>query len=424
MIALVDCNNFFASCERLFRPDLQDKPVLVLSNNDGCVVARSQEVRELGVPMGVPYFQIKDIVKQHDIQCFSSNFPLYSNISQRILGVLQQYAPQIEVYSIDEAFMDLSQLPQQNMNTWGNSLHEGIQKDIGMPVSVGIAPTKTLAKLASGYAKNHKKTCVLSPEADDTAYQAVLSATQVEDVWGVGRKVAPRLRQAGVRTALQLSQTPEAWLHQQLGISGVRMKAELKGRQMYAFEEERALQKTIMASRSFGHTIKNYHELETAVSSFVSQMAFRLRKFEQCAASCGLYVRYKTPNHETKSQSSYVRLSVATNDTAELISATMQLLQKMYDPEVGYLKAGVFANHLSSANICQVDLFDVLSPAQRKRRGALMGAIDAINNRYGEQTIHIGTIDQKATRWHAKKKRMSPAYTTSWSELPLVYARK
>ncbi len=421
MIALVDCNNFFASCERLFRPDLKDVPVLVLSNNDGCVVARSNEVKALDIPMGVPYFQIREIVEKNNVKCFSSNFALYSNMSQRILGVLERHAPQIEVYSIDEAFMELSNLPKQDFQIWGDDLRHEIQKDIGMPVSVGIAPSKTLAKLASAYAKKHAQTCVLDPAHNLKEYEQILSETPVGHIWGVGRRLAPRFMRAGIRNALQLSKTNEVWIHSQLGIIGTRMLAELRGEVAYPFDEAKAPQKSLMASRSFGHTIKNTHELETAVASFASNAAFKLRKHEQQTASFGVYLRFRSPDGSTKSQSGYTTLTTPTNDTAELVSVALELMEKMYSPDYGYKKAGVFASHLSSANICQVDLFDSLSPELRTKRKNFMYAVDSINARYGSETIHIGTIDPKARRWHARKERMSPAYTTDWTQLPLLH---
>ena len=424
MIALVDCNNFFASCERLFRPDLKDVPVLVLSNNDGCVVARSNEVKALGIPMGVPYFQIKELVEKNNVQCFSSNFPLYSNMSQRVLGVLQRHAPQIEVYSIDEAFMELSDLSISNFQDWGDSLRSEVQTDIGMPVSVGIAPTKTLAKMASAYAKKHQQTCVLDPGIDLAAYEAVLSETEVIGVWGVGRRLAPQFMRAGIRTALQLSKASPAWMHAQLGITGTRMLAELNGNTAYPFDEAKAPQKSLMASRSFGHTVKSTHELETAVASFASQAAFRLRKYEQATDSFGLYLRFRVPDGSTQGQSLVTRFATPTNDTSELVGAALQLMEQMYDPAHGYKKAGVFANHLTSFNICQVDLFDIISPELRTKKQKFMNAVDSINERYGKDAIHIGVIDPKATQWHARKQRMSPAYTTDWSQLPRLYAAK
>ena len=422
MIALVDCNNFFASCERLFRPDLTDKPVLVLSNNDGCVVARSNEVRELGIPMGVPYFQIHDEVAKHNVRCFSSNFALYSNMSQRILGVLSSHTPQIEVYSIDEAFLELKDLPIEDFQKWGDDIRTEIKHNIGMPVSVGIAPTKTLAKLASAYAKKHKQTCVVDPTVDKKSYEEILSSTEVGSVWGVGRKISVKFKQAGIRTALQLAKTSEQWLHSQLGIIGSRMHQELNGVVAYPFDEEKNPQKTLMASRSFGHTINNPHELETAVASFASQAAFRLRKHEQLTTVFGLYLRFRTPDGSTKGQSAAVHISVPTNDTSELVSAALQMMDQLYDPANGYKKAGVFANHLSSSDIHQTDLFDTVSASDRDKRKDLMNAMDSINQRFGSETVHVGSIDPSARRWHARKERISPAYTTDWSQLPLVHS--
>jgi DNA polymerase V len=424
MIALVDCNNFFASCERLFRPDLKEIPVLVLSNNDGCVVARSEEVKALGIPMAVPYFKIRDIVKRNNVQCFSSNFGLYSNISQRILGVLSEHAPQIEVYSIDEAFMELSELPAQDFKKWGDRLRAEILTNIGMPVSVGIAPTKTLAKLASAYAKKHQQTCVIDPESSPREYQKILSDFPIEAVWGIGRRLAPRMFAAGIHTAWQLSQVSEQWMHSQLGITGTRMHSELRGSVMYPFEESSPPQKTLMASRSFGHTVKNTHDLETAVASFASQAAYRLRSFEQVTGYFGVYLRFKTKDGVVKGQSIGTSLAVPTNDTSQLVQTALELMYRLYDEEHGYKKSGVFANHLTSANVCQVDLFDTLTPEMKTRRQSFMQAIDDINHRYGKDTIHISSIDPKSKRWHALKKRMSPAYVTDWNQLPLLHPVK
>lgn len=424
MIALVDCNNFFASCERLFRPDLKNKPVLVLSNNDGCVVARSNEVKELGIPMGVPYFKVRDIIEKNNVQCFSSNFQLYSSMSQRILGVLNRHTPTIEVYSIDEAFLDLSQLTKQDLKLWGNSLVTEIQKDIGMPVSVGIAPTKTLAKLANNFAKAHKTTTVLDPKNQPDVYNSVLKETPVGHIWGVGWRREPELKKFGIKTAYQLAGVSEAWIKSKMGIVGVRMLNELRGIAMHPFEEEKQQQKSLMVSRSFGHTIKNTHDLESAVATFASQAAYRLRKNQQVTSYFGVYLKYKVEDGQRKNQSASVRFSVPTNNTPELVRAALELMYKMYDDELGYKKAGVFAGQLSSSNICQVDLFDVISPKTRARQKSLMQAVDSINQRYGNEAIHIGSISPGSTKWHALKKRMSPAYTTDWNKLPLVYPVK
>lgn len=424
MIALVDCNNFFASCERLFRPDLKDKPVLVLSNNDGCVVARSNEVKALGVPMAVPYFKIRDIVEKNNVQCFSSNFSLYSNLSQRILGVLTKYAPQIEVYSIDEAFMELSYLPKQNLKIWGEKLRLTIARDIGMPVSVGIAPTKTLAKLAEGYAKKHKETSVIDPRKRKKAYEQVLSDTEIGEIWGIGWRLAPKLHAVGIRNALQLAQVSEAWIHSQMGISGTKLLQELRGVRMYPFEEVVADQKTLMASRSFGHTVKNPHELETALATFASQAAYKLRAHNQAAGYFGIYLRYKNREGTVQGQSMAVPLSSPSNDTSQLVHVALSLMERLYDTDHGYKKAGVFAHHLTDAGVSQLNLFDEHSEDEKERQKSFMQAIDEINHRFGINTIHVASIDPKTTQWRALKKRMSPAYVTDWSQLPLLHQMK
>jgi DNA polymerase V len=421
MIALVDCNNFFASCERLFRPDLKNRPVMVLSNNDGCVVARSQEVKDLGVPMAVPYFKVRDIVLNNNVVCFSSNFPLYSNISQRILNVLSDVTPQLEVYSIDEAFLDLKSLKVGDYQTFGDELTSKIKAEVGMPVSVGIGPTKTLAKLAEGHAKKQQRSLVLDPAADFEAYQKVLEATPVGDIWGIGWRLTPRFKAAGVKNAWQLLQASPSWLKNQLGITGGRMQAELKGQMVYGFSEHKSPQKSLLVSRSFGHAVTAISELETAVATFASSAAYQLRRHEQAVREFGIFLRYKTPDDEHKNISLKAKLINPTNDTSELVLTALRLLGQVYDPLMGYKKAGVFAGSLQSTNICQVDLFDVLSPTEKQKRRRLMQALDNITNRYGSYSIHVGSIDPKNTQWHALKKRMSPAYTTDWAQLPKVY---
>jgi DNA polymerase V len=342
-------------------------------------------------------------------------------MSQRILGVLERHAPQIEVYSIDEAFMELSQLPKQDFQTWGDTLRTEIQTDIGMPVSVGIAPTKTLAKLASAYAKKHQMTCILDPQTDRSSYEQILESTPVGHIWGVGWRREPQFKQVGIRNAMQLAGVSEAWIHSKMGIIGIRMLRELRGEIAYPFEEEKVPQKTLMASRSFGHTVKNPHDLEAAVATFASQAAYRLRKHQQVTASFGIYLRYKTKDGETKGASAVSRLTTPTNNTTELVHVALQLMYELYDEEHGYKKAGVFANQLSSANICQVDLFDVVSLDLKDKQKSFMEAVDSINQRYGSETIHIGSINPNSTKWHALKKRMSPAYTTDWNQLPQLH---
>lgn len=419
MIALIDCNNFFASCERLFRPDLNDKPVLVLSSNDGCVVARSQEVRQLGVPMGVPYFKIKNIVKKYNITCFSSNFGLYSNISQRMLSLLDQQSPEVEVYSIDEAFLNLRQLNIKDYSDWGHQLRSNITKNVGIPVSVGIAPTKTLAKIAARYAKKIQQTCILS-EQETASFETILRNTSINDVWGIGRQLALKFEASGIKNAWQLYNASQNWLHSQLGINGLRMYNELHNTVAYPIQTQKQPQKSLIASRSFGHTIKNIHELETAVASFASKAAFNLRANNQITAVFGIFLRYRYEG-AMKGQSIAVPLLVPSNDTSELVETALELLRQIYEPEHGYKKAGVFAHHLSNANVCQTSLLKPRTQQQITKRQLLMEALDDINKKYGSNAIHIASIDTSLTKWHAIKRRMSPSYTTNWLQLPLVY---
>ncbi len=422
MIALVDCNNFFASCERLFRPELANKPVAVLSNNDGCIVARSNEVKALGIPMGAPHFQVRDILEKNKVTLFSSNFALYSNISQRILEELRAFSPRLEVYSIDEAFMDLSQLPIQHYDEWGTMLKKRVQKHIGIPVSVGIAPTKTLAKLASDWSKRHEGVCLLNPKLSSKTYQEVLKSSDVSDIWGIGRVLSRKIHAAGIHSAWQLSQTSEHWLHDMMGVNGLRLHKELNGVPVHTFEDEKKPQKSILASRSFGHHVRSQYELESAVASFAAQAAARLRKFSQTAELFGVFLRYKNEEGQNSYLNGAVRMMPCSNDTAELTSTALNILNTLYLPEVVYKKAGVYAYNLSPARREQQALFDKKTEDERAKQKRLMRSIDAINARFGASKIQLATIDPKYRAWPGKKNLMSPTYTTSWSELPRVSA--
>ena len=422
MIALVDCNNFFASCERLFRPDLASKPVLVLSNNDGCVVARSNEVKALGIPMGAPYFMVKDIIAKHNVTLFSSNFPLYSNISQRILNVLETVSPHLEVYSIDEAFLELSELRITDYEEWGRGLRERVLKNIGMPVSVGVAPTKTLAKLASEWAKQHGGVCVLDGVQDRVKYEEILRATEVSDIWGVGRQTARKLIAAGIHNTGQLLGVSQDWLHGVMGVNGVRLHAELSGTRAYGLEDGKKPPKSVIASRSFGRSTTSIHQLESAVATFAAQASARLRKFNQVTEVFGVYLRYADEDNRTKHSALSMRMLPASNNTSELTIAALQLLEKQYVEGVRYKKAGVFAYHLSSAEAYQSSLFETKSEDRRQKDKNLMRTIDMLNARFGKDTINLATVNPALRQWHAKKELLSPAYTTSWSQLPKVVA--
>lgn len=415
--ALIDCNNFFASCERVFRPDLADKPVAVLSNNDGCVVARSNEVKALGVPMGIPLFKVKQLVRQNDITLFSANFELYGDISQRIVSLLRQVTPLVEVYSIDESFIDLSELPIDDPHEWGVELRRRIMDEIGIPVSIGIAGTKTLAKVASTYAKTHGDG-VTVVEAEEVR-RALLEDLPIEEIWGVGRRLAPKLKDKGISRASQLVETSDAWLATQLNITGLRMVDELRGVARIGFGDKNDQRKTIMRSRSFGHRVRQYHQLESAVATFAAQAAAKLRQQQSVCSATITFISTGAHAEQSRRASQLVTLDEVTADTSRLITAALDGLMKIYDGEFAYQKAGVILVGIVDEKAWQLSLIN--GDTNRDARQRLMTDIDKLNKRYGRGTIWHASENRIAADWHSKHERRSPRYTTQLSELPRLH---
>ena len=415
--ALIDCNNFFASCERIFRPELQTHPVIVMSNNDGCVIARTNEVRALGIPMGVPIFKVRDIIKDHRITLFSANFELYGDISQRIVSILREMTPLIEVYSIDESFMDLSELIIDDVEAWANSLKERIWREVGVPVSVGIAPTKTLAKVASTYAKTHKAGVEVCET--DAERRNMLRELPVEELWGIGRRLAPKLKDKGVSRALTLIESPNAWLRQQLNVTGMKMIDELRGEARIPFGDASDQRKSIMRSRSFGHTVRAYHQIESAIATFTAQAAARLRAQDSVCRGIVVYLDSGKNMHEQRVYASHlVTLPEATADTGTLIAAALSGLGVVYDVEGVYRKAGVIVVNIQSTDAWQLALIE--GDAKRDEKVNLMNAMDALNKKYGKNTVWHASEARQQADWRSRRKQMSPRYTTQLSELPLL----
>lgn len=414
MFAVVDANNFFASCERVFRPDLANKPVVVLSSNDGCVVARSQEVRNLGIPMGEPYFKVKQLLKTNNVQIFSSNFRLYSDLSQRMLQLITSSVPRSEVYSVDEAFVDLSHLNQQQMKTWAKNLRHQIGQNLGLPVSIGIAPTKTLAKLASHQAK-HTKTGVLLL-TDGNTNQA-LQETPLDDIWGIGRRLAPKLNKAGLKTAADLAKISLSWANQQMGKKGEQTVLELNGKPQITLETDKKPPKSIMVSRSFGHKINAYYQIETAVANFVAKGAAKLRAHQMEVNAVALHL-YGQAGEERVYLRVYAPISPASSNSSELTKLALDMLQQNYDGQVSYKKAGILLFNLAQPS----GQLDMLRPAtaEATKKQTLMRSLDIINKRYGEQTLYYAAESPKA-HWRPQSALQSPDYTRSWLDLPLVY---
>lgn len=417
IFALVDCNNFFVSCERVFRPDLWDKPVAVLSNNDACIVARSNEVRAMGVPMGAPLFKVEHLMKGKGVTLFSANFRLYGDFSQRVVQILHRAAPEIEVYSVDESFLEISSLPVDDYDEWARQLRARILRWTGIPVSIGAAPTKTLAKAAAEFAKKTPDSagaCVVTAENR----QELLRWLQVRDVWGIGWALAPKLLQRGVSTAYDLTQVSEAWAQRHLSIRGLKTIRELKGQSCLPLESMVEPQQSIARTRSFGHNVRDYYQLEGSIATFTAQAAVKLRAQQEVATAVMVFVRTPHNFEGGRGSSTVVRLSQATADTGELIAAAVRGLQIIHDPDFSYRRAGVVLVGLVPRQAWQLSLLQ--SSSNLDKKVTLMQSIDALNAKYNTRLVRHASEHLRSTGWHSKHERRSPAYTTAWSDLPVV----
>lgn len=417
MYAHIDCNNFFASCERLFRPELEGWPVAVLSNNDGCIISRSAEVKALGIPMGVPLFKVQPVVKAHDIALFSANFELYGDMSERIVSILREVTPLIEVYSIDECFLDLSELAIADLSTWAKNVQEKIRKDLGMPVSIGVGSTKTLAKVATTYAKKHDGIAVVDT---DEVRQKVLEGLSVGDIWGVGWRTAPKLRERGVTNAWQLVTASDAWLGHYFNIAGMRMVTELRGVSCLRFGDKHEKRQSIMVSRAFGHKVREYHQLESAAASFATRATAKLRLQGSVCSKVVVYLTTSKHDERVRSVSKSTRLAEATADTGRIITTALELLEELYDPEFSYQKIMILLFDIVDREAWQLSLTDPVT--SRDEHVRLMAGVDALNARYGLGTVWHAVEDKYRANWQSKHALRSPRYTTNWAELPTVKA--
>jgi len=425
---LIDCNNFFASCERVFRPDLATTPVAVLSNNDGVVVARTQQVKDMGVPMAAPYFKWKDVLNRGGAKIFSANFALYSDISKRIIHILEAESPEVEVYSIDESFV-LLEMDKHIAENWARRVRAKVLKDIGVPVSVGIATSKTLAKAASEYAKKHPSSggvCII-PSSTSVKYQEVLEWLPVGDIWGIGRRLGPKLNRGGIYKALELSRVSEGWARQQLSIRGEQTVRELRGEPCYGLNEQVDPQKTILVSRSFADTVRNLSDLEVAVASFVATMAHKLRKQDLLAASINVFAssaRHKDNRVYIKGHHNF---EVPTSDSVVMTKAVMEKLEEVFQSGVSYKRAGIYVGDLKGLDGRQMNLFskhDVKDIDKEIRRGE---AFEELSGRYGPSVIKTAAAIKRNPKsekaWRSRADIRSPEYTTSWKDIAVIHAK-
>lgn len=422
MIALIDCNNFFVSCERLFRPDLTGRPVVVLSSNDGCAVSRSNEAKALGIPMGAPFFKWRPFFQQHGVTHFSGNFELYGDISQRIIRLLTSITPRTEVYSVDESFLELSELTIDDPWRWGRAIRQRLLREVGIPVSIGIAPTKTLAKLAAEQAKHDPDSGGVLDLASlaPAGRQAHMLKTPINDVWGVGRRLTPQLRAAGIHNALDLSRLPPRLAQQLMGIHGRQMVAELNGTRCYPLEPFGRIRQTVMHGRQFGQDTGEFPVIEAAIASLTARAAARLRADHLLAR--GAAVRLGTNRHRPGYQrlARTLRFATPTADTGLITSQLVAAIQATHNPHVSFHRADVLLFDLVSERHLQTDLLGNLDLAESAAARTRLRAFDDINDRYGQRTIRYAAEDLSAA-WQPHRGHRSPRYTTSWEELPIVH---
>lgn len=423
--ALVDCNNFYASCEKLFRPDLAGCPVVVLSNNDGCIVARSAEAKALGIPMGEPEFKVRALLKRHGVTVFSSNYALYGDLSARVMDTLEQCCPNVEQYSIDEAFLRLDAPLQANLPEFCRDLREKVLRWTGITVSVGVSTTRTLAKIANHIAKAYKEYdgafSLVRMEAD---INRVLARTPVDEVWGIGRRQARKLRARAIHTALDLKHADDLWLRKTLTITGWRTALELRGIPCIGNDTEPVARKTLVSSRSFGAKVRDKESLAEALASYASRAGARLRA--EGLEAGGIAAHIRTAQHGAArryDQTAYVPFPAPTADTAALIRAVKRGLDSIYQEGFAYAKAGVMLYEIELKDARQGNLLQLATAAQDSRREALMGTVDLLNRRYGRHALHFGAEGPKDAAWHMRRGRCSPRLTTDWNELAQAICR-
>lgn len=418
MFALADCNNFFASCERVFRPDLQGKPVIVLSSNDGCAIARSNEAKALGIKMGAPLFKIKDIVDRHGVAVFSGNMALYGDMSRRVKWVLEENAPAVEVYSIDEAFLDLRGMSGIDFDAYAKDLSAKCWKLTSIPVSIGIAPTKTLAKIASKLCKQYPKLrggCYMHRPQD---IEKVLRKFPIEDVWGIGRKSATKLQARYIKTAYDFTQLPETAVRSMMGITGVRTWKELQGIPCIEFEDGFEAKQSICVSRSFSSEIYELGDLQEQIANFAATLAEKLRKQGSVTSEIAVFAytnRFKEDQPQTHS-SALVTFPTPTAGQKSIITSAVKAARELFRSGYGYKKAGVIATGVMAKSESTPSLFD--DPHALEQEQKITEALSAINSTFGDGTIKLAVQGSGSIKTTCQKQ--SPHYTTRWTDLPKV----
>ena len=410
---LVDCNNFFVSCERVFRPALAGRPTVVLSSNDGCIAARSDEAKALGVQMAQPAFQAKALIAQHDIAAISGNLTLYTDMSHRVMRVLAEIAPATEQYSIDECFLDLTGIPDDPAD-FCQMVRRTVRQWTGLPVSVGIAETKTLAKMANRLSKTSARTEGVLHLSGAAWRDKALEMTRVEDVWGIGRQFTRKLNRDGVLTPLDLTRRSDGWIRKEMGVLGMKTAWELRGEDCIGFEEMPQPKQTTMVSRSFGTAVSNPDELAHAITVFATDLARSIRKADRVSSAVSVFIETnRFSNDPCYAPSQSETLSPVTHNTKHIVRVALKALTVIYREGLAYKRAGVMLLDLVEAEQAPQSLFDRPDPKDDK----LIEAFDAINDRLGPGSIQFGRAAQ-AAGWQSSSAFRSPCYTTRWEDIP------
>ncbi len=416
--ALVDCNNFYVSCERVFNPCLESKPVIVLSNNDGCVVSRSQEAKDLGIGMAVPFFKISGLVKKHSVITLSSNYTLYADMSKRVMNSLMEFTPNIEIYSIDESFLDLRGLKIDNLKQYGMDIKNKIRKWTGIPVSIGIAPTKTLAKFSSHIAKKNPEYQRVYSTYDEDDLGYYFDSYPPAEIWGIGRKMAKRLERNDIGSVSDFMDTEEKWISKNMGINGLRIKAELNGESCIE-SEDFCSQKSIIRSRSFADKIFDYETIENAIANHAFRASEKLREKKLYARFISVNIRTSRFDDQAHSANYKMELGYATNDGVRIVENACACLKNIYRKGIPYRKAGVMLTDLMPLNRVQLPIEPDKNTVNSEK---IMAVVDHLNREIKPTAIKLGAMGT-GDRWHEKRGMMSKKFTTSWEEMPIVKFR-
>ena len=415
MYALVDCNNFYVSCERLFNPKLEGKPVVVLSNNDGCAVSRSDEAKALGIEMATPAFMARDIIEKNNVAVFSTNYTLYGDISDRVMKTLGSFVPRLEIYSIDEAFLDMHDLDYTDLLELGLQIKKTVKRNIGIPVCVGIAPTKTLAKMANRYAKKYRKNIGVHWAANEQLVKEMLAITEVGDIWGIGRQYALFLKRNGFNTALDFVSAPEEWIRKNMTVVVQRLFNELKGIPAIQWEFKPPAKKNICTSKSFGQLQTKKGEIKEAVCNYAAACALKLRQQNSCCNKLNIFLQTNLHRTQDKqySRSITIDLETPSNFTNEIIKYAVKGFEVIFKEGYNYLKCGVIAMDIVPDEKVQGSMFD---KCDRKKNKTIMEAMDKINQCLGKETVRL-SVQGFERRYRLKTEYLSSHFTTDINQI-------